>query len=197
MAKGIGNRTIDNIISSMNPNLKRQQAGMQQFIQQMAQRQGTAGAYRRSAEAVAPYAEEASKKAGDLALSATRLDEQKAQFETQQEAWERQFAESQSQNKMTNLLNQYNATGVWTKEMLDAFGFDPSRSGQRNLGRDLSELGLTQGSGGGPGQPNTGASSGSFGQNNEMLYKRAFQPLSQFSTKSQRNQQAWLQSQFG
>jgi hypothetical protein len=195
MAKDYARDYLQSAMGAQMPALAQQQEGMRKYLQGRGQRVGAKGAGQQARKAVDVYATQAGNVAAKLGAESERMGQQQEQFETQQEAWEKQFAETQKQNEMTNLLNQYNATGVWTQDMLDAFGYDPT--GQRDLERNLEELGLTQGSGGGPGETATGASSGPFGRNNETLYSRAYMPLSQFSTKSQRNQQAWLQSQFG
>ena len=186
---------LENAMAAQMPALAQQQEGMRKFMQGQGQRIGAKGAAQSARKAVDVYATQAGNVAAKLGAESERMGQQQEQFETQQEAWEKQFAETQKQNSLTQMLNQYNATGVWTQEMLDAFGYDPTQ--QNQLEDNLSDLGLTQGSGGGPGEGATGASSGPFGRNNETLYSRAYMPLSQFSTKSQRNQQAWLQSQFG
>jgi hypothetical protein len=191
-------RYLENAMAAQMPALKQQQEGMQRYLQGQGQRVGAKGAAQQARKAVEGYATQAGQTAAKLGAESEKMGQQQEQFESQQEAWEKSFAEQQKQSNLTNLLNQYNATGVWTQEMLDAFGYDPTQ--QRDLERNLGDLGLTQGSGGGPGGEATGAASGPSrfsSKQNEMLFERAMSPGSQFATRSQRNQQAWLQSLFG
>jgi hypothetical protein len=127
-----------------------------------------------------------------LGAEAERMGQQQEQFETQQKAWEKQFAESQKQNRFSQLMAQYKATGVMTPELMKEFGLsDISRGDIRERDRQLELLGIASS---GEQAPYSG---GPFGANNKMLYERAMMPGPQFSNRAQRNQQAWLRNQFG
>jgi hypothetical protein len=102
------------------------------------------------------------------------------------------MAQRDKQQNLSNMMAMFPQTG-WTPELLEAMGLGESQAGTPGFERQIDDLGFA----GPEGKAANPASRGSFGKNNETLYRRAMQPLSQFSTKSQRNQQAWLQSQFG
>jgi hypothetical protein len=192
-------RFLENAMASQMPALRQQQEGMRRYLQGQGQRVGAKGAAQQARQAVDVYATQAGDVAARLGADAERMGQAQDQFETQQSNFEKQFAETQKQNEMTNLMNQYQLTGVWTQEMLDAFGYDPSAGGQNQLERDLEALGLTQGTGTGiNSQSSTGGiNTANMTASEQALYSQAMMPLSQFSTKTQRNQQAYLQSLFG
>lgn len=182
----MANETIDNVIKGMMPNIKTQQEGIYNYIQQLNRRLGVGGGSRLAAQAVAPYAEQASQKAGDLALAASREDEQKRQFEENLAQRKTEFANYQQQQKLANMIEQFKTTGVWTPEMLEAFGYDISKGQQRDIQDQLNILGVGQ----------EGAASGPFGSQNQMLFNRALQPSPTFGGKAGQRQDAWLRSQF-
>jgi hypothetical protein len=175
------------IIEAMMPSFRKTRAATSDYLQSQARRMGHAGAFRDASRATAPFAAEAGEAARKAAVEGTRLQQQQEQFETQQEAWERSFRETQEQNQRTNLLNQFKTTGIWTPEMLEVFGYDISKGQQRDIQKQLDILGVGT----------AGAATGPFGSRNPMLFKRALQSPGFASNTAQRRQQAWLRSQFG
>jgi hypothetical protein len=153
---------MDTIQQGMMPNLKKQRAGMYDYLLQLSQRQGVGSAMQNVAKGMAPYAEEAGQAAAQAGVRATEMSQKQEQFETQQSAWEKNreqqqsnweksFSERQNQQNMVNMMNIFQQTGTMTPEMMDAFGFgDMSRSQQRDIQSQLEMLGMG-GSGGGRG----------------------------------------------
>lgn len=189
MATNYGKGYLDNIVQATQKTLQKQKSGISDYMRQQALRTGQST--QDLAKALTPYAEAAGSAAAGAGLEAERLGQRKEMFETQQEAWEKQFAETQKQNQLNQMMAQFQATGVWTPEMIEAFGYDLSKSQQRDVQKQLGILGIEPGGGQAPWQ------GGPFGTQNRQLYQRAFQPGPRFGTTSQKRQQAWLQSQFG
>jgi hypothetical protein len=186
-------RAIDNVIRGMMPNMRRQQQGIHSYIQQLSKRMGTAGAMQQASKAVAPFAERAAEKAGNLSLSATQLDERTRQFNEQLEQrqsefkqgqtnWQSAFDQRNRDQEIANAMSTYQSTGVMTEEMMELLGFGgATRGSQRDVRSQLDILGID----GGGGTRNT-------------LRERAMQPGPGIGgNTAQRRQQAWLQSQFG
>lgn len=131
---------LDQIMETVGPNMKKQQEAMYDYLMQLGQRQGHAGAMRDAAKAVAPYAEESGAAAAKAGTEATRLAQQQEQYakqldlynrqlaERQREwdekmaAWEKEFTYQQTQDKTKNQLSMFSNTG-WTPEMMEAMGY--------------------------------------------------------------------------
>jgi hypothetical protein len=159
-------RYLESGMAATMPQMRQQQETMRRILGGHGQRIGSKGAVQQARKSVEGYA--------------------------QQKAWEKQFAESQKQNRFSQLMAQYKATGVMTPELMKEFGLsDISRGDIRERDRQLELLGIASS---GEQAPYSG---GPFGANNKMLYERAMMPGPQFSNRAQRNQQAWLRNQFG
>jgi hypothetical protein len=183
---------LQDIMSATMPNINKQRDAMYNYLVQQGQRQGIGSAMQQAGKAVAPYAQAAGDAAAKGGIEASRMAQQTEQFNKQQENWEKTFAAAEKQRQMSNALAQYQATGVLTPELMKMFGLsDLDKADIRNRDKQLEMLGLTAS---GEKQP---WASGPFGSQNRMLYERAMMPGSQFSTRTQRAQQAWLANQFG
>jgi hypothetical protein len=146
-----------------------------------------------ASKAVAPFAESAAQKAGNLSLSATQLDERTRQFNEQLEQrqsefeqgqtnWQSAFEQRNRDQEIANAMSTYQNTGVMTEEMMQLLGFgDATRGTQRGVRSQLDILGI-------------GDQGGSAPINS--LQGRAQNPTWQ-AGRAGRQQQAWLQSQFG
>lgn len=190
MATNYGKEYLDNIVQATQKTLQKQKSGISDYMRQQALRTGQST--QDLAKALTPYAEAAGSAAAGAGVEATRLGQQKEQFETQQQAWEKQFAEAQKQNQLNQMMAQFQATGVWTPQMIEAFGYDLSKSQQRDVQKQLGILGVQ------PGGEQAPWAGGPFGGQNRQIYQRAFQPGPGIGANTaQRRQQAWLQSQFG
>jgi hypothetical protein len=186
-------RAIDNVIRGMMPNMRKQQQGIHSYIQQLSKRMGTAGAMQQASKAVAPFAEQAAQKAGNLSLSATQLDERTRQFNEQLEQrqsefeqgqtnWQSAFDQRNRDQEIANAMSTYQSTGVMTEEMMELLGFGgATRGSQRDVRGQLDILGVNNQGGSAP---------------INSLQGRAQRPTWQAGKAGQR-QQAWLQSQFG
>jgi len=191
---------LSDIVGGMTPQLRTQKKSMYDFLLSNALRTGQSATA--VAEGMRPFAEAAGAEAAGSAKQASAMAQRQEQFETQQSAWEKQFAESQKMNEaarqqadFSQMMQQYQQTGVMTPQMMERMGLTGISAGDvRSRDRQMELLGMQPG-----GQPGEQApwAGGGFGQQNKMLYQRAMMPGSQFSTKSQRRQQQWLQSQFG
>jgi hypothetical protein len=189
-------RYLENAMAAQMPQLRQQQEGMRKYLQGKGQRIGAKGAGAQARQAVDVYATQAGNVSARLGADAERMGQQQEQFETQaatqKEQFESQMAQRDKQQNLSNMMAMFPQTG-WTPELLEAMGLGESAAGTPGFERQISDLGFA----GPEGKAQNPASSGPFGRNNEMLYRRAQMPGSQFSNKAQRNQQAWLQSQFG
>jgi hypothetical protein len=152
---------MDTIQQGMMPNLKKQRAGMYDYLLQLSQRQGVGSAMQNVAKGMAPYAEEAGQAAAQAGVKATQMGQRQEQFETQQAAWEKdrerqqsnweqQFQQNTQQQNMVNMMNLFQQTGTMTPEMMQQFGFgDMTRSQQRDIQKQMEMIGM--GGGGGRG----------------------------------------------
>jgi hypothetical protein len=151
---------MDTIQQGMMPNLKKQRAGMYDYLLQLSQRQGVGSAMQNVAKGMAPYAEEAGQAAAQAGVKATEMSQRQEQFETQQTAWEKSrtqqqenweksFTQQQNQQNMINMMNLFKQTGTMTPEMMEQFGFgDMTRQQQRDIKDQMEMLGMGGGGAG-------------------------------------------------
>ena len=151
---------LDEIIGGMTPNIRRQQSQLYDYLLQLGQRQGIGSAMQQAARGVAPFAEETAEAAARSGVEATRLAEQREQFEEQlkqreaqfgqqMDLYNRQLAEQQKQNQLRNQMALFEQTG-FTPELMESLGYGDLRLGeQRKLQRQIQDLGFKQ-----PGQEN-------------------------------------------
>jgi len=190
MAQTHAQRFLESSMAATMPQMRQQQETMRRILQGHGQRVGSKGAVAQSRKAVDAFATQSGNVAARLGADAESMGQQQEQFDKKVAMDEARFAESQKQNKLNQMMSQFQATGIWTPEMIEAFGYDLSKGEQRDIQKQKDILGAGA-EGGGP-------ASGPFGQNNQMLFNRAMQPGPSIgSNRAQRNQQAWLQSQFG
>jgi hypothetical protein len=106
------------------------------------------------ATAMRPFADAAGDAAAKAGVQASQMAQKQEQFDTQQQAWEKNFNQGQENWKATfdqrnkdqemqNMMNVFQATGKFTPEMLDAFGYgDMSFGDQRKMQQQMSLAGL-------------------------------------------------------
>jgi hypothetical protein len=138
---------LKEIVGGFMPELQKQKTGMYEFLRAQALRTGQPMSS--VAQALRPYAEAAGQGAAEAGVSASQQAQRAAEYEKQQENWNKQFAANQEQQRIANLMAQYSATGVMTPELMKMFGFsDINRADIRNRDRQLDLIGYNQDGGG-------------------------------------------------
>jgi hypothetical protein len=152
MATNYMQKYLKDIVGGITPDLKRSRDEQVEWLGAQALRTGQPMA--QVATAMRPFADAAGDAAAKAGVQASQMAQKQEQFDTQQQAWEKNFNQGQQnwqatfdqRNKdqeMQNMMNVFQATGKFTPEMLDAFGYgDMSFGDQRKMQQQMSLAGL-------------------------------------------------------
>jgi hypothetical protein len=166
MATNYMQKYLKDIVGGITPDLKRSRDEQIEWLGAQSLRTGQPMA--QVASAMRPFADAAGDAAAKAGVQASQMAQKQEQFDTQQQAWEKNFNQGQEnwqasfdqRNKdqeMQNMMNVFATTGKFTPEMLDAFGYgDMSFGDQRKMQQQMSLAGL-----GGSGSTGGGSTFGS------------------------------------